>query len=154
VSGGIVAGLVFLLFNAMFKKTQSSSESHVASLPGQEASIITPIPENGVGEIAYVQAAHATRRRRETRAASLLPQAKPSASAASSAPNFTWNHQTKPNWQPERILMQTTLTPILAEIGTVPLIIGAVAAVLLVILMFIVIWGEPLHQSRPRTKCS
>jgi len=55
VSGGIVAGLVFLLFNAMFKKTQSSSESHVASLPGQEASIITPIPENGVGEIAYVQ---------------------------------------------------------------------------------------------------
>jgi membrane protein implicated in regulation of membrane protease activity len=55
VSGGIVAGLVFLLFNTMFKKTQSSSESQVASLPGQTASIITPIPLNGVGEIAYVQ---------------------------------------------------------------------------------------------------
>jgi membrane protein implicated in regulation of membrane protease activity len=55
VSGALVAWLVFLLFNWMFKKTQSSSESQVASLPGQSASIVTPIPENGVGEIAYVQ---------------------------------------------------------------------------------------------------
>ncbi len=55
VGGIAVAWLVFLLFNAMFKGTQSSSESHVGSLIGQTASIITPIPENGVGEIAYVQ---------------------------------------------------------------------------------------------------
>ena len=55
VGSGIVAWLVFLLFNAMFKSTQSSSESQVASLVGQTASVITPIPENGVGEIAYVQ---------------------------------------------------------------------------------------------------
>lgn len=53
--GGIVSGGVFMLFNTMFKKTQSSSESRVATLVGQVASIITPIPENGVGEIAYVQ---------------------------------------------------------------------------------------------------
>jgi membrane-bound ClpP family serine protease len=53
--GGVVAWLVFLLFNAMFSRTQSSSESHVASLIGQAASVITPIPANGVGEIAYVQ---------------------------------------------------------------------------------------------------
>jgi membrane protein implicated in regulation of membrane protease activity len=53
--GGIVAGGVFWMFNAMFSKTQSSSESHVASLVGQTASIVTPIPENGVGEIAYIQ---------------------------------------------------------------------------------------------------
>jgi membrane protein implicated in regulation of membrane protease activity len=53
--GGLVASGVFWLFNMMFKKTQSSSESRVATLLGQEASIITPIPENGVGEIAYVQ---------------------------------------------------------------------------------------------------
>src|SRR5438105_655785 len=33
-SGGVVAWLVFLLFNSLFKKTQSSSESLVASLPG------------------------------------------------------------------------------------------------------------------------
>lgn len=55
VGGGLVAWLVFVLFNAMFKGTQSSSESRVGSLVGQTASIITPIPENGVGEIAYVQ---------------------------------------------------------------------------------------------------
>jgi membrane protein implicated in regulation of membrane protease activity len=56
VAGLIVAYLVFLMFNAMFEKTQSSSESKVASLVGQSAMVITPIPENGVGEIAYVQA--------------------------------------------------------------------------------------------------
>src|SRR5215467_10136978 len=55
VAGVIMAGLAFLLFNAMFKQTQSSSEVRVASLVGQSASIVTPIPENGVGEIAYVQ---------------------------------------------------------------------------------------------------
>ena len=55
VAGVIMALLAFLLFNFMFKQTQSSSESRVASLVGQTASIITPIPENGVGEIAYVQ---------------------------------------------------------------------------------------------------
>lgn len=51
----IVATGVFWLFNTMFKKTQSSSESRVASLVGLIASIATPIPENGVGEIAYIQ---------------------------------------------------------------------------------------------------
>ena len=55
VGGGLVSGGVFWIFNTMFKKTQSSSESTVASLVGLTASIITPIPENGVGEIAYVQ---------------------------------------------------------------------------------------------------
>jgi membrane protein implicated in regulation of membrane protease activity len=55
VAGGLIAFLALLLFNWMFSKTQSSSESRVASLAGQTASIITPIPANGVGEIAYVQ---------------------------------------------------------------------------------------------------
>jgi len=55
VAGVIMAGLAFLLFNWMFQQTQSSSESKVGSLVGQTASIITPIPENGVGQIAYVQ---------------------------------------------------------------------------------------------------
>jgi membrane protein implicated in regulation of membrane protease activity len=55
VIGGIIAAGTFAFFNALFTRTQSSSESHVASLLGQTASIITPIPENGVGEIAYVQ---------------------------------------------------------------------------------------------------
>src|SRR5882724_404859 len=55
MAGLIMASLAFLLFNWMFEKTQSSSEVRVASLVGQTASIITPIPPNGVGEIAYVQ---------------------------------------------------------------------------------------------------
>jgi membrane protein implicated in regulation of membrane protease activity len=54
-SGGIVAWLIFLFFNWMFGKTQSSSESKVGSLEGQVASIVTPIPQDAVGEIAYVQ---------------------------------------------------------------------------------------------------
>jgi len=55
LGGAVIAWLVFLLFNAMFKGTQSSSESRVGLLIGQTASVITPIPENGVGEIVYVQ---------------------------------------------------------------------------------------------------
>jgi membrane-bound ClpP family serine protease len=56
IAGGLViAGGAFALINTMFQKTQSSSESHVAQLAGQTASIITPIPEDGVGEISYVQ---------------------------------------------------------------------------------------------------
>jgi len=54
LSTGVALG-VFWLFNLVFRKTQSSSESRVASLAGQAASVVSPIPENGVGEIAYVQ---------------------------------------------------------------------------------------------------
>ena len=53
--GGLfVAGLMYLFLSTVFRHTQSSSESHVAQLVGAEANVITPIPENGVGEIAYV----------------------------------------------------------------------------------------------------
>jgi membrane protein implicated in regulation of membrane protease activity len=55
ICGGLIAGAVFWLFNSLFNKTQSSSESHVAMLVGQTAAIVTPIPRDGVGEIAYVQ---------------------------------------------------------------------------------------------------
>jgi membrane protein implicated in regulation of membrane protease activity len=50
-----MAFIAFFVFNWMFGQAESSSESKVASLVGQEASIITPIPTDGVGEIAYVQ---------------------------------------------------------------------------------------------------
>jgi len=56
ISGLAVAASVFYIFERVFQKTQSSSEGQVRELVGQMASIITPIPENGVGEIAYVQA--------------------------------------------------------------------------------------------------
>ena len=52
---GIAAGVLWML-RQLFRRTQSSSESKVSSLIGQTATIITPIPEQGVGEIAYVQA--------------------------------------------------------------------------------------------------
>lgn len=56
LAGGIIVALAVLwVVNTMFRKTQSSSESRVATLVGQAASIVTPIPANGVGEIAYVQ---------------------------------------------------------------------------------------------------
>ena len=56
IGGLMIAGGIFLVFNKIFSKTQSSSESRVATLVGIQATVITPIPQHGVGEIAYVQA--------------------------------------------------------------------------------------------------
>ena len=56
LGGLIIAAGVVTLFGYVFHKTQSSSESHVAKLIGHAATIITPIPQDGVGEVAYVQA--------------------------------------------------------------------------------------------------
>jgi membrane protein implicated in regulation of membrane protease activity len=54
--GAVIVSLAVLwLFNTVFRKTQGSSEGRVAGLIGQTAAIISPIPENGVGEISYVQ---------------------------------------------------------------------------------------------------
>ncbi|MDR3378142.1 MAG: NfeD family protein [Verrucomicrobiae bacterium] len=50
----IVAGILYWVLSSVFRHTQGSSEPHVAELAGTEASVISPIPENGVGEIAYV----------------------------------------------------------------------------------------------------
>ncbi len=50
----IAAALVWLL-RKLFKATQGSSESKLAEVIGVVGEIITPIPANGVGEIAYVQ---------------------------------------------------------------------------------------------------
>ena len=55
LGGFAIAACVLWLFRMIFRKTQGSSESRVATLIGQEATIITPIPDKGVGEIAYVQ---------------------------------------------------------------------------------------------------
>lgn len=54
--GFIIAAGVMWMFGFIFSHTQSSSESHVGSLVGHTATVITPIPASGVGEIAYVQA--------------------------------------------------------------------------------------------------
>ncbi|HEY3861958.1 MAG TPA: NfeD family protein [Verrucomicrobiae bacterium] len=56
VGGLVIAAGVFWIFAALFSHTQSSSESRIGSLVGRTATVITPIPASGVGEIAYVQA--------------------------------------------------------------------------------------------------
>ena len=55
LGGLVIAGSVLWLLQGLFSHTQSSSESKVGTLAGLTATIITPIPANGVGEIAYVQ---------------------------------------------------------------------------------------------------
>lgn len=50
-----IALLVLYLFNKMFQHTQSSSESRTCRLAGTDATVISPIPANATGEIAYVQ---------------------------------------------------------------------------------------------------
>src|SRR5437867_1677170 len=77
VAGVAMASVAFLLFNWMFKQTQSSSESRVGSLVGQTASIVTPIPENGVGEIAYVQSGSRYTAPARTETGSPIPAGKP-----------------------------------------------------------------------------
>jgi membrane protein implicated in regulation of membrane protease activity len=51
----LTAGSVLWLLRQLFQRTQSSSEAKVGNVVGVVAHIVTPIPENGVGEIAYVQ---------------------------------------------------------------------------------------------------
>jgi membrane protein implicated in regulation of membrane protease activity len=53
--GLVVAALVVVVFNKIFRATQGSSEGRVAELFGQSATVITPIAAGGCGEIAYVQ---------------------------------------------------------------------------------------------------
>lgn len=55
LGGLIVAAGVLALFRKLFSATQSSSEGRVGALVGHDATVETPIPANGVGEISYVQ---------------------------------------------------------------------------------------------------
>jgi membrane protein implicated in regulation of membrane protease activity len=52
----VVAGALVGLLRKVVRAADSSSESRVATLVGQVATVITPVPAGGVGEIAYVQA--------------------------------------------------------------------------------------------------
>lgn len=51
----VFASIIVSALRAVFRKTQSSSESTAASVVGMTATLGTGIPENGVGEIVYVQ---------------------------------------------------------------------------------------------------
>ena len=48
------SALIYVGFTYLFIKPQGSSEVRVAEMAGTIAEIITPIPENGLGEIAFV----------------------------------------------------------------------------------------------------
>lgn len=52
----LVAGTLVSLLRKLVRASDSSSESQVATLVGHVATVISPIPVGGVGEIAYVQA--------------------------------------------------------------------------------------------------
>jgi membrane protein implicated in regulation of membrane protease activity len=52
----LVAGGLVNVLTKLVRASDSSSESRVASLVGHAATVISPIPAGGVGEIAYVQA--------------------------------------------------------------------------------------------------
>jgi len=53
-SGFVIAGSAFYLLYKIFAVTQSDSGYTRESTLGIEAEVITPIPDNGVGEIAYI----------------------------------------------------------------------------------------------------
>jgi hypothetical protein len=55
LGGAIIAAIALWGFGIIFHNTQGSSESIVGALVGHTATVITPIPAAGVGEIAYVQ---------------------------------------------------------------------------------------------------
>jgi membrane protein implicated in regulation of membrane protease activity len=53
-SGLLLAAVTFFTFAKLFQATEGSSEPRVGELVGLEAEVITPIPTQGLGEIAYV----------------------------------------------------------------------------------------------------
>ena len=55
VGAAIIASVLVGLLGKLMRAADSSSESQVATLIGHIATVITPIPGGGVGEIAYVQ---------------------------------------------------------------------------------------------------
>lgn len=54
VSGFLIAGFAFYILYKLFKATQASSNYSRESLLGLEAEVITSIPSDGLGEIAYI----------------------------------------------------------------------------------------------------
>ena len=53
-SGVVLAAAAYGVLELIFKHTQAGSEFALESLVGREAEVITPIPENGMGEVAYL----------------------------------------------------------------------------------------------------
>lgn len=54
LSGVVIAGVTMWFFWRLFRSTQESSEARVSDIIGVDAEVITTIPAEGFGEIAYV----------------------------------------------------------------------------------------------------
>lgn len=52
-SGLLLAAAAFFVLELIFSQTQAGSEFGTDSLVGRGAEVITPIPENGAGEVSY-----------------------------------------------------------------------------------------------------
>lgn len=77
LAGVVIASVAFLIFNYMFREMQSSSESRLSSVIGLTGSIVTPIPVDGVGEIAYVQGGSRYTAPARTESGAAVPAGKP-----------------------------------------------------------------------------
>jgi membrane-bound ClpP family serine protease len=53
-TGLLLAAAAFGVLELIFKQTQAGAEYEVAELVGREAEVITAIPEQGTGEVAYL----------------------------------------------------------------------------------------------------
>jgi hypothetical protein len=52
-TGLAVAAAAFGVLELIFKQTQAGSEFAVEQMVGRDAEVITPIPQGGIGEVAY-----------------------------------------------------------------------------------------------------
>jgi len=53
-TGVLLAAAAFGILELIFKQTESGSEFRTDDLHGREAEVITPIPADGSGEVAYI----------------------------------------------------------------------------------------------------
>ena len=53
-AGLVLAGAAFGVLELIFKETQAGAEFIMEQTVGREAEVITPIPESGTGEVAYL----------------------------------------------------------------------------------------------------
>ncbi len=52
LTGLLLSGGTFLVLNLLFRSTQAGSEYSLADMAGKTVQVVTPIPENGTGEVA------------------------------------------------------------------------------------------------------
>jgi membrane-bound ClpP family serine protease len=54
LTGLVLSGGTFLVLDLLFRSTQAGSEYSLNDMVGRTVQVITPIPENGTGEVALV----------------------------------------------------------------------------------------------------